>query len=53
MRIEVYEGGNGDVVLCQEWPALGGEQYTRVIISVRDAERVAHEILALVKRLKK
>lgn len=47
---EVYEGANGHVVICQEWPALQGEQYLRVMLTPEQAEALAHQILALLKR---
>jgi hypothetical protein len=53
MRVEVYEGGNGHVVLCQGWPELAGEKYLRIIINLKDAETVAEEILALAKRMRR
>ncbi|PAY05397.1 hypothetical protein CK489_28825 [Bradyrhizobium sp. UFLA03-84] len=50
MPCDVFMGGGGHVVLCQEWPDRDGlgEQYLRILLSLDDAERVAKEISALV-----
>jgi hypothetical protein len=50
MAISVFEGGNGDLVLCQEWPSLHrGERFARVMIEMKDAEKLAGQILAVAR----
>ncbi|MBR1154181.1 hypothetical protein [Bradyrhizobium sp. JYMT SZCCT0428] len=43
---EVFRGAGGDLVLCQEWPALDGELYVRVIIPMDRALELASAIAA-------
>ena len=50
MSVEVFVGGGGDLVLCQEWPQLKGEQYLRIIVPMRDAVELAHKIIAVARR---
>lgn len=50
MPVDVFEGGGGHIVLCQEWPSVEGERYLRIMLSTADAERVAKEISAIVSR---
>jgi hypothetical protein len=47
MPIEVFEGGCGHVVLCQEWAELTGESYLRVMFNKRDAEELCRRIMAV------
>jgi hypothetical protein len=47
MPVEVFVGGCGDLVLCQEWPQIEGEQYLRIIVPMRDALKLAHKIIAV------
>jgi hypothetical protein len=52
MPPEVFKGGCGHIVLCQEWSTQKEESYLRVMIAPEDAERVASEILAIARRAK-
>ena len=52
MPVDVYEGGNGDLVLTQEWPDMDGESYTRIMIPMEEAFALAQRILATAKRAK-
>ena len=46
----VFKGGNGDLVLCQEWPFMDrGERFIRVVIDMKDAEKLAMQILAVAR----
>jgi hypothetical protein len=47
MPIEVFEGGCGHIVLCQEWAELTGESYLRVMLNKRDAEELCRRIMAV------
>jgi hypothetical protein len=38
MTPDVFVGGAGHVVICQEWTSAKDEEYTRVLIDPRDAE---------------
>jgi hypothetical protein len=50
MPISVFKGGNGDLVLCQEWPSLErGERFARVMFDMKDAEKLAQQILAVAR----
>lgn len=44
---DVFEGAGGDLIICQEWPSLKGDEYVRVMIPMRDARRFAAEVLAI------
>lgn len=46
MAPDVFVGGCGHVVICQEWTTSKGEEYTRVLLQPRVAEAVAMKILA-------
>jgi hypothetical protein len=50
MPPSVFKGGNGDLVICQEWPHIDGEHYTRVIVPMRDALKLAHAIIDVARR---
>ena len=47
MPVECFEGGGGDLVVCQEYPRQDGEFYARVRIPMSEAARLAEEILAV------
>lgn len=50
MPISVFKGGNGDLVLCQEWPSMAfGERFMRVMTDMKDAEMLAMQILAVAR----
>lgn len=49
MAVAVFEGGNGDLVLCQEWPSLSCERFVRVMLDMRDAEKLAMNILSVAR----
>lgn len=50
MPVSVFEGGNGDLVLCQEWPSVDqGERFMGVMLNMKDADRLATEILAVAR----
>lgn len=49
MAVAVFEGGNGDLVLCQEWPALAGDRFVRVMLDMKDAERLAMNIMSVAR----
>lgn len=46
MAPDVFVGGCGHIVICQEWTTAKGEEYTRVLMQPRIAEAVAMKILA-------
>lgn len=50
MPVEVFVGGNGDLVLLQEQPDLAGENYLRVIIHPDDVVALIDEIRSVVER---
>lgn len=49
MPVDIFEGGNGDLVLCQEWPSIDRERYLRVMVPMGDAEKLAMQILAVAR----
>lgn len=49
MPVDAFEGGNGDLVLCQEWPSIESERYLRVMVPMKDAEKLAMQILAVAR----
>jgi hypothetical protein len=50
MAVAVFEGGNGDLVLRQEWPSLKyGDRFVRVMVDMKDAEKLAMNILAVAR----
>ena len=49
MAVAVFEGGNGDLVLCQEWPSLSGERFVRVMLDMKDAEKLAMNIMSVAR----
>lgn len=53
MPIDVFVGGCGHVVLCQEWPDLTGESYLRVMLNERDAEKLCQKIMAAAREARK
>lgn len=50
MPVEVYKGGCGHIVLCQEWSTEKEESYLRIMINERDAEKVAMQILEAARK---
>jgi len=53
MEPDVFIGGCGHIVLCQEYSTEKEECYLRIMIHPRDAERVANQILNLARGGKK
>lgn len=53
MPVDVFRGGCGHIVLCQEYTTDKEESYLRVMIDPSDAERVALQILALAKEARR
>lgn len=50
MGVAVYVGGNGDLVLSQEWPSLNrGDRFVRVMVDMKDAEKLAMNILSVAR----
>lgn len=49
MPVETYIGGNGDVVLCQEWTSEKEESYLRIVVPLDGAVSLAMEILRLAR----
>jgi hypothetical protein len=47
MPVDVFEGGAGNLVLCQEWPSLHGELYLRILLPMAEARQLAEAILAV------
>lgn len=47
---EVFEGGLGDLVVCQEWPAIDGEHYSRVVVPMDRALELAAAIAAVARQ---
>lgn len=46
MDVDVFRGAGSDMlVLLQEWPALDGDGYVRIMIPMRDANDLALRIL--------
>lgn len=44
MPVEVFIGGNGDLVLLQEFTQQGDETYLRVMVDIDNAEALADQI---------
>ena len=50
MAVDVFVGGTGNLVLCQEWPSLArGERYARVMVPMSEARELAEAILAVLR----
>jgi hypothetical protein len=49
MPVDIFRGGCGHIVLCQENSSEKEEFYLRVLIAPGDAERVANDILAIAR----
>jgi hypothetical protein len=47
MPAECFEGGTGDLVICQEYTRQDGESYVCIRVPMSDAARLAKEILAI------
>jgi hypothetical protein len=50
MPVDVFVGGCGHIVLCQEYSTEKEECYLRVMINPRDAEKVALQILKAARK---
>ncbi len=50
MPVEIFQGGCGHIVLCQEWGTALEESYLRIMINPRDAEKVALQILEVARK---
>jgi len=50
MPVEIYVGGCGHVVICQEWSTQEKESYLRVMVDPRDAEKVAMQIMETARK---
>jgi hypothetical protein len=50
MPIDVFVGGCGHIVLCQEWPSIKEETYLRVMLNERDAEELCRQIMAAARK---
>jgi hypothetical protein len=51
MPVDVFVGGCGHIVLCQEWPDMKeGETYLRVLMKPDQAESVCQQIMAMVAK---
>jgi hypothetical protein len=49
MPVDVFVGGGGHVVLCQEWTSIeNGESYSRILIKPADAEAVCKRLMRAV-----
>jgi hypothetical protein len=51
MPVEVFEGGTGALVICQEYTRQSGETYVRVVLPMSDAITLAEDILAVASRV--
>jgi hypothetical protein len=50
MPVEVFEGGGGDLVFCQECPHVDGDRYLRTLVPMRDALKLAHAIIGIARK---
>lgn len=50
MPLQVFEGGNGDLVIMQEYSTPSEEKYLRVITSMSNAEELCVQIMAIAKK---
>jgi hypothetical protein len=50
MPAECFEGGTGDLVICQEHTCQDGESYLRIRVPMSDAVKLANDILTLAAR---
>jgi hypothetical protein len=50
MGIEAFEGGNGHLVIMQEFPHESGERYVRIMTDMSNAEALCSEIMAVARR---
>lgn len=50
MPIDVFVGGCGHIVLCQEWTTDAKESFLRVMVNERDAERLCEQIMASARK---
>lgn len=53
MPVDVFVGGCGHIVLCQEYSTEKEECYLRVMINPRDAEKVALQILEAARKARR
>jgi hypothetical protein len=51
MPVEVFEGGTGALVICQEYTQETGETYVRVSLPMSDAIALAENILGVASRV--
>ncbi len=50
MAVDVFRGGTGNLVLCQEVPSISrGERYVRIMIPMDEARELAEAILAVAR----
>jgi hypothetical protein len=50
MPVNVFKGGTGNLVICQEWPSMTrGERCVRVMVPMSEARELAEAILAVVR----
>ena len=52
MPVDVFKGGCGHIVLCQEWSTEREESFLRIFINERDAEKIAMRILAIANEVR-
>lgn len=53
LPVDIYEGAGGDLVLCQEFPALSGERFVRVFIDMDRAEEICAMIMRVAKEARR
>lgn len=53
MGVEIFEGGNGHLVIVQEWPDLKGESYLRVMMNMDEAESICARIMAVAEKARR
>lgn len=49
LPVDIYEGGGGDLVLCQEFPSIKGEHYVRIFIDMDQAEHICATIMEIAR----
>jgi hypothetical protein len=49
MPPDVFKGGTGDLVICQEWSTETNERYLRIKVPMADAVALAEGILAVAR----
>lgn len=54
MPVSVHKSGGGDLLLVQEWPSLEfGERFMRVMVEMDDAEKLAMNILSVLREARR